>query len=263
MPNAVSIGEGSSPDIEKIITLRPDVVLLMSTSNPTLAEKLQGANISYAYIDGYKLANIPDEIRILGILTSHTGQANRYIAFYSTNHDLVNGRLSSVSAAERPRVYFEGNSDYSTVGKTSGGDSLIRMAYGKNIGSSLGVPWPIVSPEWVMSQDPQVVIKIAYPSTLNNSTISGIFHSVIMRPSLNSTSAGRDGRVYVLHHRVTYNTQGIVSLVYLAKAMYPELFTDIDPDEILLEYDREFLPGSYLENSFYPKFWKNQSGFSP
>ncbi len=263
VPDAVSIGESSAPDVEKIIALHPDVVILMTSSNPQIAEKLHAARIPYLYIDGYRLLEIPREVRILGLLTNRSEKAEQYVSFYSQYLHLVDERLSSVPDAERPRVYFEGNSAYSTVGKTSGGDSLIQMAYGKNIGRNLDVPWPVVSPEWVMSQDPQVIIKIAYPSTLNNSTMSGIFDNVIMRPSLNSTSAGRNGRVYVLHHRVTYNAQGIASLVYLVKAMYPEQFTDIDPDEILLEYDREFLPGSYIENSFYPKFWKNQSGFSP
>jgi iron complex transport system substrate-binding protein len=259
MPDAVSIGSGSSPDLEKIANLHPDVAIIMTSSNPLIAEKLQEAHIPYLYIDGYKLANIPDEMGILGNLTNKTAEAEKYENFYSRYFTIINQRLSSIPECERPTVYFEGSTDYSTVGNTSGGDSLIRMAYGNNIAGSLGEPWPVVSPEWVLKEDPHIIIRIAYPGDLANATLSEIHTNILLRPTLNTTSAAKNNRVFIMHHRITSNAQGIASLVYLAKAFYPDSFTDIDPDEVLLEYDHEFLPGSYVENSFYPKFWKNES----
>lgn len=254
MPRAVSVdgGYSTTPDVERIVSMKPDIVILMTSTSPSVAEKLARANIPYIYIDGYKLADIPREVIQLGLLTGKKEGADRYNAFYHKYRDLIDKRVGSLPESMRPFVYYEGSSDCSTVGNGSGGDSLIRMAYGRNIAGDIDVQWPIVSPEWIIQQNPQVMVKIAYESYLNNSTIQDMYDNTMNRSTLSPTDARKNSRIYIINHRIAYGPVGIITLVYMTKAFYPEIFTDIDPTEILAEYDREFLSGSMIDNPFYP-----------
>lgn len=261
MPNATSLGGtyGATPDVEQIVTLNPDVVILMTTTNSIVADKLNQTHISYIYVDGYKLADIPAEVSLLGKLTGNTEKAEKYNSFYRKYQDIIKDRVGSIPESMRPAVYYEGGSSFSTVGNTSGGDSLIRMAGGRNIAGDINVPWPQVSPEWVIQQDPDVFIKIAYPNSLNNSTIQDIQDTTLHQNTLSPINAIKNRRVYVINQKITYNSIGIIALMYMAKAIYPDKFTDIDPDEMLSEYDHEFLPGSKVDNAYYPALSGNLS----
>ncbi|WP_319578814.1 ABC transporter substrate-binding protein [uncultured Methanospirillum sp.] len=261
MPNATLLGGtyGTTPDVEQIVTLNPDVVILMTTTNSIVADKLNQTHIPYIYVDGYKLADIPKEVSLLGKLTGQTENASKYNSFYQKYQDIIKDRIGSTPESLRPTVYYEGGSSFSTVGNTSGGDSLIKMAGGRNIAGDINVPWPQVSPEWVIQQNPDVFIKIAYPGSLNNSTIQDIQAVCLNQSTLSPINAIKNGRVYVINQKITYNSIGIVALMYMAKAIYPDKFSDIDPGEMLSEYDREFLPGSTIDNPYYPALSDNNS----
>jgi len=254
MPNAISLGGSysSPPDVEKIVTLNPDVVILMTTTNQVVAAKLNQTHIPYIYIDGYKLAEIPREISVLGVLTGRESDAEPYNAFFHKFYNCIEKRIGDIPNEQKPTVYYEGGSDFSTVGDTSGGDSLIRMAGGRNIAGNISTQWPVVSPEWVIQQNPEVMFKIAYQNSLNNSTMEGIFAETQNRVSLSQIKAVRNNRVFVINHDIAYNTMGIIALMYMAKACYPDQFADINPDDMVREYDQNFLPGSWIDNPYYP-----------
>jgi iron complex transport system substrate-binding protein len=257
IPNVESIGTSSAPDIEKIATLRPDIVIVSSYADSSVLQKLNDANIPYIHVDGWKIAQVPEEMQVLANLTGVHDGADKYDAFYNHYKDLISSRLSSIPEENRTTVYFENGADYSTVGQNSGGDSLIRMAYGHNIAGTLNVTWPVVSAEYVVQQNPDVIIKVAYPGALANSTLRQIDESVSSRQGLMNTHAAHNQRIYVINQQMTFNTKGIVALVYLAKVFYPEQFADINPDDALHEYARDFMPGADNLPTIYPSLENN------
>jgi iron complex transport system substrate-binding protein len=253
MPSAISIGGiYNQPNIEQVISLRPDVVITLTSSSPALMQRLNQANITVIYLDGYIIEKMPRFIENVALISGSPASADRYLDYYHHYFDLVNSRLADVPPDRFPKVYFEGSSDYSTVGQGSGGDSLIRVAHGKNIAGSITTQWPMVSPEFVVNQDPEVIIKIAYPAMLNNFTISQIREQMIARPGISETRAAKTGQVFVINSYAAYGDQGIITLLYCAKALYPDRFADIDPEQLLYEYSRDFIPGQDNLTAYYP-----------
>jgi len=254
MPNAMAIGSTwNNANIEEIAALNPDVVITLTSTATDLQRKLEQANITVVYLDGYILEKTPHFFDNIAIIIGTPSASRQYREYYSRYLSLINQRLSDIPPEEYPAVYIELGSEYSTAGKGSGGDSLIRLAHGRNIAGEITTQWPKVSNEWIIEQNPDVIIKTAYPSDTKNFTLSEIRSRIINRNGYSSLKAVKNNRVYVVDSRIVYGDQGIITLLYCAKAFYPEKFGDIDPVELLDEYAQKFVPGSNINDPCYPR----------
>lgn len=66
---------------------------------------------------------------------------------------------------------------------------------------------------------------------------------ILNRSELAKVKAIEKGNVEMLSYDITYNPDYIISVAYLAKLFYPELFPDLDPAAIHQEYLNEFHRG--------------------
>lgn len=253
MPNAVAIGSTwNNANIEEIVALNPDIVITLTSTAPDLQKKLERANITVMYLDGYILEKTPQFFDDIAIIIGTPAASLKYREYYYRYLSLINQRLADIPSERYPTVYIELGSELSTAGNGSGGDSLIRLAHGRNIARGISTQWPKVSKEWIIEQNPDVIIKTAYPSDTRNFTLSEIRSRLINRDGYDSLNAVKSDRVYVIDSRIVYGDQGIITLLYCAKAIYPDKFTDIDPVGLLDEYAREFVPGSDINDPYYP-----------
>jgi iron complex transport system substrate-binding protein len=251
LPNARSIGGGwSNPNIEKILALNPDVVITLTATSPSVEKRLQDANITLVYMDAFVIDKIPKSIECLATITGSPPSSNRYMKFYDCYIGIVNSRLADVPIDDYPSVYIELSSPYTTAGVGSGGDSLIRLAHGRNIAGSINSTWPKVSSEWVVENNPDVIIISRSPADQGN--LSNIYDDMLGRPGFSNLKAIHNNRMYVINSKITNGDQGIISLLYCVRAFYPDRFRDIDPDKVLHEYARDFVPGSDNLEPFYP-----------
>jgi len=75
LPN---IGGYHQPDMEKLLTLKPDLVLAWrSGASPALLDTLQRFGIKVWLSRGEHLADVPDELRNIGLLSGHAPQGAR------------------------------------------------------------------------------------------------------------------------------------------------------------------------------------------
>lgn len=254
-PNAVPVSE---TDFEKIVSLKPDAVFVYPYQKGTVnVEKLVHLGQNVIYIDGYIIDKIPEDVAYIGGIIGAEEEAEEYIEYYNGILKLIDTRVNSNQFLIAPSVYIEGMGKFKTNGKGSGANSLIELAHGKNIAGDLET-WPTVSAEWVIVQDPDLFIKIAYPGALKNTTMESYYNEITHDSQYSLLNVVKGNHTYLLNHKIAYNPVGVVALVYLAKAIYPEQFEDIDPDVFLQEYSDKYVPISddVVENSFYPKFWK-------
>ena len=93
----------------------------------------------------------------LGMITGKEKKADELAAYVSSITSLVKTRVSGVSDDSRPRVYFE-LGDFSAAANQSGGDWLINTAGGRNTAENSTVQWVKVTPEWIIAQNPDVII---------------------------------------------------------------------------------------------------------
>ncbi len=75
---------------------------------------------------------------------------------------------------------------------------------------------------------------------------------ILSRPELANVKAVREGRVHVLNSKANSGLRSIIGELYLAKLFHPQLFEDVDPEEVHRDMIRRFFD-LYLEGAYaYP-----------
>jgi len=250
------VGHAFEPSVERIIELKPDVVFGYGRFlKEKLQKQIESAGIPVVYLDCYKVKTMTSDIKTLGTILGKEKEAEEYVAFFNKYLKMIEDRVEKVKPEERPLVYLEGYSDYKTVSKGSGGDQLLEKAGGKNIAADEPVPFPEVSPEWVVSKNPQVVIKAVssrVPSGYGETgeAMKKKRDEIMSRPGWEAIDAVKNGRVYVLSSDIYTSPRTPVGIIYFAKWLYPELFADLDPGAIHREFLKKFhgleLKGSWV-----------------
>jgi iron complex transport system substrate-binding protein len=250
IPHAKSIGEIRNPDLEKILELQPDVFIAYGDSGsiPGNIDKIQAANITVIYSSVYDIRDVENETRMLGRITGREAGAERLIGFTKKYQSLIESRTQNISQSESPRVYLEQLSDYMVTHQGSSGDYVIQYIHAQSITGNISTPYAIVAPEWVIEQNPDIIIK----QVSRGYDISFERQDIINRAGFSRIRAVQDQRVYAMSSSMLSGAREIIGILYIAKAVHPDRFTDIDPEEVLKEYADTFMPGSDPRGAFIP-----------
>ncbi|MDD1724435.1 MAG: ABC transporter substrate-binding protein, partial [Methanospirillum sp.] len=176
--------------------------------------------------------------------------AEKYLNFLDKWKKSVTNRVLGISPEQVPTVYAEGYSDYAGQGKNSGTDLLITLAKGKNLAGDLGEQWPKVTPEWIVSEDPHVIMKVV--TVKPEKTLDQVRSDLFSRTGFETLSAIKNNRVYVMNGDLAFGPRSPVGLVYIARMLHPEKFSDISPSDVLKEYADTFVSGMETGEYFSP-----------
>lgn len=258
LPN---VGSCFRPDYEKIIELDPDVVIAYVRWAPELEEKLEPHGIKVVRLDLYKPSMIMHETKILGLILGREKEAEELCDYWQNYLNLIESRIRDAEKAgnlTRLRVYVEGYREWSTCGIGSGWYELTMMGGGKPVGE-FTIPYPKVSAEWVVDQNPDVIIKFVSSGTVpetytaeSSDLLRQVAESIKARPGLEMVNAVKNDRVYVIHAEIGSGPRYVVGVAYIAKWLYPDLFKDLKPEEIHAEYLSRFQGLEYQGFYAYP-----------
>ncbi len=195
-------------------------------------------NITAVGLDLYKQETLKDEIRKLGTLLGREEEAEAYCEWCEGKENEVEAAVEGLSA---PRVYIESSSkggigSLSSYGNGSALNDLCRIAGGENIGRDL-VEYPKVDWEWVVSENPDVILKIKSVSDLGWSDVSPLEaerDEIMTRPGAEEISAVQNGKVYVCYWSMHFGLDSVAGLTYWARIFHPEV--DLDPEEVQQDY---------------------------
>ncbi|MFZ5651033.1 MAG: helical backbone metal receptor [Bacillota bacterium] len=249
------VGGAFTPSVEMILALKPDVVFgYGSFLKPEIVAQLERSGIPVVFLDCYKLPTMAQDIRTLGTILNRQKEAAEYIACFDHYQNLFKEQAEKIPLNKRPRVYLEGYTDYSGTGPGSGGAGMLDILGARNICTALRAPYPKVSPEWVVAQKPQVIIKAcasSIPSGYDEGpeAMAKKRAEIKSRPGWQKMTAVQEERLYLLSSEIYTGPRMIVGIAYFAKWLYPELFPDIDPEAIHKEMLAKFhgieLKGAY------------------
>jgi iron complex transport system substrate-binding protein len=248
LSNAASVGLLTSPDIETILRLQPDV-LMAYVNKPLNYDQMHASNITILQMSCYLPEELPGNARTLGTMTGHEAEAERYARFMERYLLLVRERVENIPDRERPRVYMEYVNDFTAYGPGSGADQILSILRAKNIAENLKGQNVLVSREWVLEQDPDIIIKSVAPMKGNFTILQ---KELIDRNGFSSVRAVMNGKVYCMSTGLVTTPRSVIGLLFLGKALYPDRFSDIDPEAVLEEYKREFGTGDDETDIFYP-----------
>lgn len=258
------------PNVEKIISLNPDLVVLMSGggfhSLAPYRKKLNKAGIPTIQIYGGVWGKrVKEEAEMLGRIFNKEDRAKKFIDFYEKVLSSVQKKTEKIPEGKRPKVYFE-----SGKWRTSGEKRTnIGFCGGKQIPAppKLGS----VDPEAVIKENPQVIIKATTKGTgyhLKKNELAQIKKArqeMMNRPELETVKAVKENQVYILssyllNYGAASGLRGFLGRLYSAKLLHPEI--DWSPEAVHQRYLKEF-QGLNIDLDkqgvfVYPKPWKNQ-----
>ncbi len=173
------VGGGLDPNIEAVVALRPDLVLLASSSRAI--ERLESLGITVLAFEPKTHDDVRRALQNLGALLE-AGDAAR--VWQVIDASIRAAAQSLPEKARKSRVYFEvspsphGASESSFIGET-----LLRLGAANIVPGKLG-PFPQLNPEFVVRADPDVVM-VAERS----------FQGMAQRPGWGHMRAIREDRV--------------------------------------------------------------------
>ena len=248
------VGSWRDPDIEAIAALQPDLVIAYGR-NPgsSLEERLGFFGIQVLRFDFYKIKTLEKEVAVLGELLGREKEARRFCEWHHRYLEMI--KKGVPTDARHPTVYIESYSDYHAAGPGSGGDQMCVMAGGRNAAEGFDIPYPLVTPEWVMVQNIDVIVKAASCSDGCNVTVATLNHRrdvVMNRPGWNRIPAVRAGDVYVMESSIWTGPRAVIGIAFMAKWFHSGLFPDLDPGAMNREYLESFqgvsCQGTFVSN---------------
>ena len=237
---------GSPPDYEAILDLKPDIVLPMGKSGEGLEEKLNPW-VTVVRFDFGRPEIMAEEIMKLGYLLEKEDKAKEFNDFYLGILNKVKRRTGELSEDKKPRVFpcfYPTNYRYYAATEKNFMGRLCILGGGNNIAADL--PAPMVDPEWVLVQNPDIIIAhegSRLPSGYDTDDITGakkLVEQLMNEPGWDHITAVRDRKVYIEVSDIDHGPQAFITLTYMAKLFHTDLFEDLDPEVIHQEYLTRF-----------------------
>jgi ABC-type Fe3+-hydroxamate transport system substrate-binding protein len=149
-------GGGLDPSLEKLASLRPDLVIGWETHKPQVRERLRELGIPVFAVRTEDTTDVFRAIRNLGRLTGRAPAADSLAARLRGEIEAVR---ASVAGLPRPSVFFVvWNDPPMTAGPTTFIAQMIEVAGGRTVFPDATQPWPTVSMEEVVRRQPDVVV---------------------------------------------------------------------------------------------------------
>ena len=153
----VKVGSYISVDFERVISLRPDLVIATGAGNTReMVERLERLGIPTYAIFPKRFDDVLQSIRHLGQVVAKEKEALSIIESMQRRKERVVERTKNLS---RPKVFLQiGEAPIVTVGKGSFGDDLIRLAGGENISGNDREMYPRLGMEEILKRSPEVIL---------------------------------------------------------------------------------------------------------
>ncbi|MDH3365185.1 MAG: ABC transporter substrate-binding protein [Thermoplasmata archaeon] len=203
---------------EVIISLQPDLVVSSDLVPISQLELLEDRGIPFVVLATRTLDDVLKDIRLVGILTGHVEEANDLADSLEERIDAVTEKTMAEDVV-KPRVYLE-YYPYWTYGPGSFGNDLIALAGGMNIAENTTSEYPMLSSEFIIAQDPEIIVyTIGYMTTTTAEEISS-------RSGWSGITAVVSGDIYSMDDNLVsrYGPRIVDGLEELASLLHPDLF---------------------------------------
>lgn len=224
--NLPSVGETPNPNIEKIVSLSPDLVIGVNVGfHHAIIPVMERAGIPVLLLSINSFQDIMDKLRFYGELTGNTEKAKKIIDDIQTR---VNKAAKKAMAHKPPKVVIIWGStqSFNMALPNSFVGNLVEIAGGVNIASGLKplqtMPqYAAISMEYVLAKDPDMVFLITHG---DDDKVSAKFKNEIQgHPAWKGLRAVKEGKVYTLPYGlfgVNPAVRVADAIEHLAKLMY-------------------------------------------
>jgi len=170
------VGDFSHPSLERIVSLKPDLVIVNLPEQNRIKTELEPYKIPIFATAPESLADIYREITSLGSRIGRQRAADSLVAFMRERIRGTGRKPKSVYIELSPRPLI-------TVGRNNFLNEMVEMAGGKNVFDDLGRSYPVVNQEEVIKRNPEIII-VLHPEEIKD------------RIGWNNIEAVRKSRIY-------------------------------------------------------------------
>lgn len=150
------LGGGLDPNIEGIVALRPDVVLLATSSRAS--QRLESLGIKVVALEPKSHADVRRVLQKIGVLLDIPEAQGAELLWRVIDTSVSAAAQSLSPKARNVRVYFEVNRGPYAAGESSFiGETLTRLGVKNVVPAALG-PFPRLNPEFVVRANPDVIM---------------------------------------------------------------------------------------------------------
>jgi iron complex transport system substrate-binding protein len=217
-----TIGGFSTPNIEEIVALSPDLVLATSRHEGKIIPQLEGKGVTVFALNPTTLDEVLEAILVTGEIAGVTERASELVAGMQQRIEAITGKTAGLSPEQRPRTFYVlWHDPLKTAGSGTLQDELIQKAGGINIARELA-DYANISLEVVVKENPEVIIAGAGHGSGEDQT----FQYAKAEPRLRDTDARRNNRIYAIDADLP-SRQGpriVEGLEMFARFIHPELF---------------------------------------
>jgi iron complex transport system substrate-binding protein len=250
--------------VESVVALTPDLVIATNIDSD-IRVQLESMGIDVLLIPAHIIDENPAQYRLLGEVFDVADRAEVAATYIEDRWAEVETALAGVAEEEKPRIYFESamstgaTNSFKTLGPGSGSDVLINLAAGVNIAAELGDGGnaPEVSAEWIVAENPDVIVSYA-PGTMLGwqpelGTAEAYYSDIVNRPGFDQITAVQDGRVLLIPSGIMSDPLNPVGLFYLASFLHPELVSPERAAQVHAEMLEEFFDTDYSGTWIYTR----------
>ena len=188
--NKEKAGTFSDPDIEKILSLKPDLIFCTGLKQAAMVTKLRQLGLRVCISDPADFNELFASIKEIAALTGKNHEGEKIITNMSDTIDWVKEQVKRDEHGKPLRVYVEiWHGPLVTTGRNTFISKILQIAGAVNIADNCAKSYFDITAEEVLVSDPQVIIA-AYMA-------NGDARAQLMRrPGWSNVSAVRDSRVY-------------------------------------------------------------------
>jgi iron complex transport system substrate-binding protein len=220
--NKSRVGGITSVNVEKVVSLDPDLIFAASLTKKETIEKLDSMGYTVIAGDPKNASDVFKLVRLMGNVTGAQDNATRLLDSLNSSIGKITSVTSGLNESQKPGVLLVVYTDPIYVaGADSYGDDIIKMAGGRNVASGIN-DYGKMSTEKIMEADPDVIIV----TNAEGMEAQYLYFKNASQPWMNTLSAVKNGRVYGLDSD-TLSKPGprmATAVELLAKAIHPELF---------------------------------------
>jgi len=204
-----------SLSIERIVELRPDLVISAGSLQKGLVDQLEKLDVPTIAFEPNSVDEISNVVRRMGIVVDLKANADEVADELGRRIALLEQKLMGV---DRPGVYYEiADRPLMAAGPKSFIGELLNRAGGRNIFHDTPQAYPCINGEEVVRRSPQIILV---------SDRSGAADRVLNRPGWQLVDAIRNKRVMTIDENSVFRAgpRVVDGLELIAKAIHPDRF---------------------------------------
>jgi iron complex transport system substrate-binding protein len=219
------VGALLDPDVERILALRPNLVLTYGSQNALEMQLTRAGIRTFTYRHG-GVAGVLETVRDLGAATGHAADGERKAREIEAQLDAVRTTVRPFSRPRTLLVFSRQRQSLQQMYVSGGGgflDDILQIAGGANVFAD--VPRESVQPshETLLARAPEVIIELHSAGMMAS---TGVLRERSLWATLASIPAVRSDRIHFLEgsYLVVPGPRVGLAAEALARALHPEAF---------------------------------------